>query len=300
MSNNGTLVKLKKPILYFDNVDIESVYGGESLENEISKNISEIKGELLSFAMATPKDISPKDEEPVSYIKEMVNETLDKLYEAYYDYFAAQLVNGILDEWKYSYSTDPKEIYDNCKNDDEVNEYAFPKDEHIEIKRDLNNFTFSPNDDEIMDSITRGVRNIKLNSNLSNFITDKYIILEHNRVFSDYDGQFLFKTYEAAEEVLKKKIDFHSIDYISKEFINKHPKFFDSIIELMNKNGYDDKCITKFKDKIKEFIDKDAKNNMDLLEIIYNTMNDVFYKELYRLCNIKIVKLSDLVQEYNK
>lgn len=296
MSSNGTEIKLRKPILYFDNVDIESVYEAKSVETSANNELDKLKSDLLSLAMSTPKDITPKGEKPVEYIKEEVDRLIEDLYDAFNKYFESNLVNQLIDEWRYSYGGDYKELYDNCKNDDEVNKSAFPKDEHEEIKRDLNKFTFAPPDNNIDDALERSVRNLYLNNKLSDFITDKYIIIMNDKIYSDYDSQFIFKTKEAAQEVLKKKFDFHAYDYISKEFIEDHPEFFKSVIKLMSFLYYDKKYIDNFSDALNKFISNDYKMDMDLLDTIYQGLNKVTYDNLYNMCKIRIIKLSDLIK----
>jgi hypothetical protein len=296
MSSNGTEIRLRKPILYFDNVDIESVYEAKSAETSANNELDKLKGDLLSLAMSTPKDITPKGEKPVEYIKEEVDRLIEDLYDAFNKYFESNLVNQLIDEWKYSYGGDSKELYDNCKTDDEVNKNAFPKDEHEEIKRDLNKFTFAPPDDNIEDAIQRSVRNLYLNNELSNFITDKYIIIMNDKIYSDYDGQFIFKTKEDAEEVLKKKFDFHTYDYISKEFIENHPEFFKSVIRLMKFLYYDEEYINNFTEALNKLLINNYKMDMDLLDTIYQGLNKVIYERLYDICKIRIIKLSDLIK----
>lgn len=300
--NDGTLIKLRKPVLYFDNITIENSSQCESLIHSIESQLEKLKGEFLALVMSTPKDISPKGEDPISYIKEKVNDLLDNIYEAYNDYFTATLIRNILYEWEYTYSEDSKDIYNNDKVNENIDKYAFPKDEHIEIKRDLTKFSFAPPDDKITDCIVRGVQNIKLNDEISDFISDKYIIIENRKVYTEYDGQCLFKTYEDAEKILKTKFDIHTIDYISKEFVNNHPKFFDSVISLMKENNFDNDFIVKFKSAVIEFINTDCNfiNNQEVFETIYNGLNKITYDELYKLCDIKIIKLSELIKKVNE
>lgn len=296
MSSEGTYIKLRNPFLYFDTVDIENVSEAESTENQKSKWIKELQGDFLSLAMATPKDITPKGEDPINYVKERVENLFSDFYDAYHELFDVQLINQILEEWKYSYSSDPKEIYENCQSDNEVNKNAFPEDRHEEIKRDLNKFTFAPPDDSIGDALERSERNFNLYRDLSEFISDKYVIITHGKVYVDYDGQFLFKTEEAAKEVLKKRFDFHTSDYISKEFIENHPNFFDSVIRLMEYFSYEKEYIDKFTEAVNRFKEGDNKFDMDLMNTIYEGLDNVSYERLCNTCGICICKLSNLTK----
>lgn len=296
MSNYGTLIRLREPKLYFDNVNIESVTQVEDSQHFVSQEITKLKGKLLALALATPKDITPNDEDsPVDFVTERVNELFGDLSDTMFDSFSLDIIERIIDDWKYSYP-DSKEIYENCETDEDTNSKAFPKDEHEEIKRDLDKFTFAPPDDNVEDALQRSVRNLYLNDKLSDFITNKYIIIMNDKIYSDYDGQFIFKTKEAAEEVLKKKFDFHTYDYISKEFIEAHPEFFKSVIRLMEFLNYDKEYIDKFDNALNIFINNDYKFDKDNLETIYESLNKVVYERLYDICGIKILKISELIK----
>lgn len=297
MNRDGTLIKLRKPFLYFDNIDINSVEEAKSLEDSNGKLIKNIEGDFLSLAMSTPKDITPKGEDPVNYIKEKVKENLENLYDAYYDDFSIRTVNEILNEWEYSFYSDSKEIYESCKSNEEINKNAFPKDKHEEIKRDPNRFTFAPSEDNIQESIIRCVKNLKLNDELSDFIGDKYIIIENKKIYSDYDGQFIFKSEEDAKKVLAEKFEFHAIDYISKDFINAHPNFFKSVIDLMKEYNMDKEYINKFETAYNSFVENENNrfSDMNILETLYDTLENVLFKVLYIMCDIRIVKLKDLI-----
>ena len=306
MSSNGTEIKLRKPIIYFDNVDIESVAEAKSVETKANTELDKLKGDLLSLAMATPKDITPKGEKPVDYIKEEVDNLMEELYEAFSTYFEANFVNGILDEWSYSYPNDSKDIYDNCTTDDEINKQAFPKDKHVEIKHDLNKFTFAPDDATIDYAINRSYQNVMFNNGLLN-IYNKYVIILGNVLFVDYDGQFLFRSLDAAIEVLDKKFDLHTIDYISKDFIENHPHFFPSIIEKMEKtNYYDlpqedwDKEINKFKDAFNNFVNNDYAMEIDTMEVLHHGIVMVLRNEICNKADIHIKSVFELVSGFKK
>ena len=55
MSNDGTLIRLREPKLYFDNVNIESVVQVEDSQHSVSQEITKLKGKLLALALATVK-----------------------------------------------------------------------------------------------------------------------------------------------------------------------------------------------------------------------------------------------------
>jgi len=296
MSSNGTKINLRYPSIYFDNVNVNNAESAISESNKANENLNSLKADLLSIAMATPKDITPEDENPIEFIKERVNYLMEDLYNGFNRYFESNLVLQLLDDWKYTYSNDNKDIYNDCDTNEELNKHAFPEDEHVEIKRDLNKFALAPQEDSVGDSLDRCQKNLSLNNDISDFIMDKYVILTHNKLYCEYDGQFLFKSKEAAEQIIKKKIDFHGIDYISKEFINEHPNFFESVKRLMEFLNYDKEYIDKFDNALNKFINNDYKFDKDGLETIYESLNKVVYERLYDICGIKILKISELLK----
>lgn len=296
MSSEGTKINLRHPSIYFDNVNVNNAESAISESNKANENLNSLKADLLSIAMATPKDITPEDENPIEFIKERVNYLMEDLYNGFNRYFESNLVLQLLDDWKYTYSNDNKDIYNDCDTNEELNKHAFPEDEHVEIKRDLNKFALAPQEDSVGDSLDRCQKNLSLNKDISDFIMDKYVILTHNKLYCEYDGQFLFKSKEAAEQILKKKFDFHSIDYISKEFINDHPDFFESAKRLMEFLNYDKEYIDKFDNALNTFINNDYKIYKDNLETIYESLNKVVYERLYDICGIKILKISELIK----
>lgn len=296
MSGNGTKIKPRGSLLYFDNVDIETKAQAESLDDELSNNYDKLKGELFGLIMATPKDITPNGENPIDYIKEQTDDILSRLHENIYDKTTVDIINQILYNWEYTYAGEEKDIYSNCNTDDEINKYAFPQDKHVEIKHDLNNFIFAPEDDDIKDAIDRSLSNINYQLLLYQFFTDKYIILIGNHLYVDYDSQFLFKSESNAKKVLMKKLDFHCHDYLDRRFIEKHPNFFPSIIKLMIEHEYDKNKRFKFEEELKKF-ENDSKINLECLNRLYEILNDFFFQEIKNRLNIRIIHLGNLIKK---
>ena len=71
------------------------------------------------------------------------------------------------------------------------------------------------------------------------------------------------------------------------KFIEKHPKFFESVIFYMWEHKYDEKFINDFKNAVDTF----EKFNMELIEIIYEGLEKITYEILYSMLNIKIIKI---------
>ena len=295
MRGNGTKIKSRSPFLYFDNIDVETKAQAESLDAELSNDYDKLKGELYGLVMATPKDITPDGENPIDYIKEQTNDILSRLHDNIYDKTTIDIINQILYNWEYA-SNEEKDIYINCKTDDEINEQAFPEDKHVEIKHDLNNFTWAPEDDNIKDAINRSLYNLNYQLLLYQFFTDKYIILIGNYLYVDYDSQFLFKSETDAKKVLMKKLDFKCHDYLDRKFIEKHPDFFPSIIKLMTEHEYDINKRFKFEEELKN-LEITSGNNLECLNRLYEILNDFFWQEITKLRNIRIIHLSDLIKK---
>lgn len=292
MSKEGTLIKTRYPFLYFDNVDINSIEEARNLSDTLDKHLDRIKADIQSLAIATPKDITPKGEVPLNYINEKIDEIFDELYEVARDYYTVDIIKNILEEWSWRCYSEDKELYPNAEEDKELNERAFIEDEHIEVERDMTKFTFAPPDDNISQTITRAIQNVKLNDSLSNEIIDKYIILLGNKPYVDYDGQFLFSSKEKAENVLKKKMDFHSIDYISRDFIELHPDYFTTVIDKLKDN----------KEQFKETLDNlklgNILSNLDKFEFINKLFSEAVISEVFEILRVKIITFESLINSY--
>ena len=304
MNKEGTLIKLRDQKIYFDNVDINSTSQIDFKQREIEKEISKLKGKILSLTLATPKDITPSDNDPIDYISDSLNELLDNFSENIYDSCTIDIIERLIDEWRYSYN-DEKDIFENCKDEEEINKNAFPEDKHVEIKRDLNKFTFAPDDKSIDDAINRSIQNINFNKQLEFKYSDMVCILHGNYLYIDYDGQFIFKNIDSAIKVLDKKLDFHTSDYISKDFIESHPDFFQSVLEKMKKNYYKlskeelDKYISKFEKAYDDFVNDDYKiTNLETINTLYSGILSVLRNEIYEKEKIKIIRFYDLISGY--
>lgn len=309
MSSEGTLIKLREPMLYFDNVNITSVSQIESKSRSLENEIIKLKGKLTALALSTPKDITPEDyNNPIEFVTEQVNDLISEYSDVLYDSYTVNEIERLLDGWRYTYGDEPKDLYENCKTDEEVNKQAFPEDKHVEIKHDLNKFTFAPDDKTVDDTINRAINNINLNWQISAQMSDKVVILWNNHLFADYDGQFVFKNTDCAMKVLDKKLDLHTSEYISGEFIEKHPDFFPSILRKFDDPKYinyypnNEKYVKENKEKFEKaynhFIENDYKYDIESLDTLYNLSNSVIKTIIYDKCNIKIVRLYDLAYRY--
>lgn len=310
MSSDGTLIRLREPKLYFDNVNIESVAQVEYSQHSIEQEITELKGKLLALALATPKDITPNDEDsPVDFVTERVNELFSDLSDAMFDSFSIDIIERIINDWKYSYP-DSKDIYENCKTDEDTNSKVFPKDKHVEIKYNLNKFTFAPDDETIDKAIKRSVENINFNYAISHCSAEMAVIVWYRHLFVDYDGQFIFKNKDAAQEILDKKMDLHTSEYISKDFITTHPDFFPSAIEKMkeqyealkdNEDIYKSrmKNLEDFTKAYNDFKESDFKFDMEIINTLYYGLLGVLRNQIMDECKIKILTIRELVTGYD-
>lgn len=288
MGNNGTTIKLRYPVLYFDSVDIESK---EQLEREIEENqklLKEIEGELLALAMSTPKDIctkNPEENDPFDYVRDKTNETINELYEIKTTLDELYTIESLLDEWEYSYYENEKELYPNGV------ENAFREDKHEEIdyfKKD--SFNFTPNDKSLLDIFNRAKSNVEHNRDNINFVKNKYIILFDGEIFSDYNDQFIFSSEENARKVLLEKIDLRVHDYINRDFIKNNKEFFYSFSNVLSDKEYDELI-----ESITSFENAEGGYDMKMMELI-NTIYILLNKGILAMLekHIKVVKLSDI------
>jgi len=294
MSREGTLIKTRYPYLYFDNIDISSVSEAESTYNSLDKRLNRIKSDIATLVFSTPRDITPKGEQPLDYLNEKLDELFDELYEVSKDFYTTDIVKDILNEWSWGGYSDDKELYPNSKSDEEVNEKAFIEDSHIEVIRDMKKFTFAPPDDNVNTTLTRCIKNIQLNDSLSLWVGKKYIILLGNKLYVDYDGQFIFNSKTKAENILKKKMDFHAIDYISKEFNELHPNYFKTVIDNLKNNK------EKFIEDLKILEDGNTFKHVDSIEFLYTTFEKYVIDEVFKILDVKIVEINELIDTYKQ
>lgn len=289
MGNNGTTIKLRYPVLYFDSVDIESK---EQLEREIEENqklLKEVEGELLALAMSTPKDIctkNPEENDPFDYVRDKTNETINELYEIKATLDELYTIESLLDEWEYSYYASEKELYPNGGV-----ENAFREDKHVEIdyiKKD--SFNLTPNDKTLLDIFVRATKNVQLNKKNIEFVKDKYIILFKHEIFADYNDQFIFTSEENARKVLLEKIDLRVHDYINRDFIKNNKEFFYSFSNVLSDKEYNELI-----ESITSFENAEGGYDMKMMELI-NTIYILLNKGILTMLekHIKVVKLSDI------
>lgn len=299
MSKEGTLIKPRYQQIYFDDVDIHNFNEAHSNLVELDSKLNEIQKDILALALATPSNITPKGESPYDYVKEKVEEMFDDLFEIAREYYTTDIITNILNEWSWG-CNDDKELYENTEDESLINKRAFPKDEHIEIKRDLMKFSFAPQEDNVSETIVRGIQNIKLNESLSDNILYNFIILIHDKPYVDYDGQFLFASREKALNVLKKKIDFHPIDYISKEFVEIHPNYFVSLIERMKEQTlmYDAGRLNNFENDLNIVKEGKMYTHLDKLDFLHHTFEDFVINDIFKMLDIHLITFHELIQDH--
>ena len=299
MSNEGTLIKTRYQELYFDDVNIKSFDEAHSNLVELDKKLDNIQKDILALALATPSNITPKGESPYDYINEKIEEMFDDLYVVAREYYTTDIITNILNEWSYGYNDD-KELYENTDDESLINKRAFPKDEHVEMKRNLIKFSFAPQEDNVSETIIRGIQNIKLNESLSDNILNKFIILIHDKLYVDYDGQFLFASREKAMNVIKKKIDFHPADYISKEFVDTHPNYFVSLVDRMKEQTlmYDAGKLNNFENDLNIVKEGKMHIHLDKLDFLYHTFEDFVINDIFKMLDIHLIMFHELIQDH--
>lgn len=71
-----------KPTIYIDENVVSSV-GARNKAEESERDREKLKSKLLALALATPRDITPLDESPLSYVTETFNEIWEDLWDAF-------------------------------------------------------------------------------------------------------------------------------------------------------------------------------------------------------------------------
>jgi len=287
MHSTGTLIKPRYQTLYFDNIDANSKEELESRKKNTLKNIEEIESEILALCMSTPKDIFDSEEysDPFNYVKHKFSELCDEWTEQEYNLDTINFIEDIIDEWDYGCLSSEEELYKN----NEIN--PFIEDKHVDVKFfKKNSFTLTPNDKSLIDIFTRGKQNIELNRDKINLLKDKYVILFDNEIFSDYTGQFLFPSEEAARKTLFDKLDIRTHEYINKEFIQENKEFFFSF-----KNVLSDEKYSILIENIDKYINSEknySKETMDIIEVLYELLNEGITNMFNN--HIKVIKLDEL------
>lgn len=301
MSSQGTLIKHRYPIEYYDNVDISSVEQISYKKSDIKSYIDECKSDLLALALATPKDIvNDKNDIVFDVIKQKVNDILDGMSEHYYDYWTVEHIERITDDWHYGWRSDEYELFTDSDSNEEINLNSFPKEQFVDTHINKKTFSFTPQDDDVQNVIDRAIQNIELTDNQSEFYKDKYVIFYHNKntLFVNYDGQFIFKSEEAAKKVLHNRFNINAAAYISGDFITNHSNFFDTLIQQAIKYKFDEETINKFRSSYNSFIERNYKYAPDNMGIMYDFIESVITKIVCEKLGLKIVKVSDIINLY--
>lgn len=289
--SEGTLIKPRYPSLYFDNVNISSVKSAEMKSEVLDREMTKLQNKLLSLTLATPKDITPTDEDPVEYITEKVNEIFDEMYDVAKDYHTVQFIISILDTWTYGcYHNDYNDIYENTTSNEELNRRAFPVELKAEKKMNPPKCMFAPDENTVDESIDRAVKNIRMDEKLSDELNEKYIIIYKGKPYVTFEGQFLFASEEYAIAALKDRFDFHPSDFLNREFLHHHPDYIRSIIDKM-------KIIYKkeFEENFNKMKDDNFFNHIKEFEFVHDVIDRTVTDEIMNILDIKIIKVQDLV-----
>jgi hypothetical protein len=114
----------------FIDEEVQSIKHARYLAKKAKEERNQLKGELLSLAMATPNDITPYGEDTLSYIKRKFNEIWGQLFDLY------------IDECKYTIVANDAEFEQNSVVQKQWNgecvELDLLKDE--ELKREFNDY----------------------------------------------------------------------------------------------------------------------------------------------------------------
>lgn len=78
-----------KTIIFIDK-EVKSIQHARQLAKMAEEDVEQLKGELLSLIMSTPKDITPDGMQPLLYLQKKFNEIMEEL----------KVV--VIDEYKYT------------------------------------------------------------------------------------------------------------------------------------------------------------------------------------------------------
>lgn len=112
-----------RPTVYVDN-GVSTIAQARSYAQQAEAERNELKQELWGLVMATPRDIAPSNEDPITNIKERFNSIWEDLWDAF------------VDDYKYTAIADDAEYVDNSLvkkqwDDDEEEERRYK----LELKR---------------------------------------------------------------------------------------------------------------------------------------------------------------------
>ena len=91
--SSGTYVKVGR---YYNHYHISSLDELRERKQQATKELEDIWGRVVALAMATPRDITPTDEDPVQYVTERVMGLRTMIEEAE---FELQALNDIGEGW---------------------------------------------------------------------------------------------------------------------------------------------------------------------------------------------------------
>lgn len=288
MSKEGTLIKTRYPVIYFPDFEISNKEQLKYKKDDIKKSLEDVKENLLSLCMSTPKDIYNEKEydSPFDYVKQKFNSEFDELNETLYGIHQLDFMEDLINEWEYPGYDSKRELYDNDINN------AFREDKKEEIKPiDKHKFVFSPDDKSLLDVFNRAKKNIEYNRSNLDFLKDKYVILFDNEIFVTENDQFIFNSEENARKVLYDKFDLRFFDYLTKDFILLNREFFLSFNNVLSDDDFN-----KLIEKIDEFSSSDGKYNENTMTLL-NDILELLQEGIYSMfeSHIQVIKLYDLV-----
>lgn len=92
--SSGTFVKVER---YYNHHHYKSIEEIDACYSQAVKEREDVWCSILSLCMATPKDITPQDEDPVQYVNERLSDYRELLDE--YDY-KLQALHDIKEGWE--------------------------------------------------------------------------------------------------------------------------------------------------------------------------------------------------------
>ena len=177
---------------YYTEDNLRSIYAIESEINDHFDNIKDIEKRICELACATPKDVTPAEDDPILYMHNTVQDNLDMYYDEVRDITRLNFYKDLIEEWKYKEN-----------NPIDVNSAAgFDKvviSEYDDIKVNDGDKRY-----ENADQLKKEIEGSLSASTLYASDKDYWVVFYSNMIFKDRYGNFVFDTQKEAEKTFVK------------------------------------------------------------------------------------------------
>ena len=251
--SEGTYIKPRYPLIYFDDIHSTSINGVEEEQRECQQNIMEIREKLAMLIAGNPKDMMTDDDvneygTTTNWIKEQLDEIEESLQDALRKSGRLEVYEQLLYEWEDSVFCDKEyeSIYD------DVNFYpmspnskkiVFPEEEFVNNTNDKMMVAIGAKlakETSFDELFANGMANVDLEENNRKIVENLVFAVIDKKLFTTYTGQWLFKDEANAMKAISHKLNISIMPFVNIKYISQHPEFYsDSVFKYLETEDID-------------------------------------------------------------